>query len=261
MDNKDVDFIKGAVLYDDGEHKFIWLGEGEEKDEEGEKIAANQYLILDNKEGFLLDPGSIYDFPRVIENASRYIDPSNITAIFYSHQDPDVSSGISMWLNETPAVVYVSKLWTRFLPHFGYFNFERIIPIPDQGAFINFGNSQIEFIPAHFLHSVAHFNVFDKKSRILFTGDIGVAVYPDGRKMLFVENFEEHINFMKAFHERYMCSQAICRKWVSKVLTLKPTMLVPQHGAIFKDVNVLKFLEWFSSLKCGIDLADKIYGF
>lgn len=254
-----VDIVKGEVLYDDGKHKFIWLG-WEEREEEG-LVQVNQYLIENNGVGVLLDPGGIHVFPRVVANISRYIELDKIKHIFYSHQDPDVSSGIALWLSVTNAKIYISKWWVRFLPHYGMFDMSSIVAIDDNGAKINLPTGDtLEIIPAHFLHSVANFHVYDSRSKILFTGDLGAAIFPKGGRYAFVKDFNSHLKLMEAFHKRYMASNSVCRKYVNMMSKYQINMIAPQHGAIFnKKEDVKSFFDWFSNLKCGVDTIEDIY--
>lgn len=249
----------GRILYEDADHKFIWLGT-ESKYRKG-VIQTMQYLIIDQGRGTLLDPGGVHLFPRVVAAVSRYISVDKIDNIFFSHQDPDVSSGIALWLGVTNAKVYISGLWTRFLPHFGIVDTARVLPIEDKGGSLKLASgSEMKFIPAHFMHSPGQFNLFDVRSRILFTGDIGAAVFNDGDATVFVEDFRKHIPLIEGFHTRYMASNAVTRKWAGIVARLNPDMIAPQHGAIYKDKTVKEFLDWISNLRCGADLADQFFG-
>ena len=252
------ELIKGRALYDDGEHRFVWLG-WEEEEEEG-LVQTNQYLIISGGKGMLLDPGGVYTLPRVLATISAYIEPDDIEYIFFTHQDPDVSSGIAVWLDNTPAKVYISKLWVRFLPHFGSLNVDRIVGIEDRGGELTLpSGSKVRFVPAHFLHSTGNFTLFDERSRILFSGDIGAAVFPKGERYLFVEDFDAHARLMEAFHKRYMASCKVLRMWVSMVRELKPSMIAPQHGAVFTGANVDRFLGWLENLECGVDMVERFY--
>lgn len=251
-----IDKNNSYVLYEDEKHKFIWLGWSEGY-EEG-IVQTNQYLIIDNNRGILLDPGGVHLFSKVVSEVTKFIDLNMIDIIFYSHQDPDVSSGISLWLGITNAKIYVSDLWTRFFPHFGVVNIDRVIGIPSEGMSISLPYSELVFIPSHFLHSTGNFSCYDTKSKILFSGDIGAAVFQKDT-YVFVENFDEHLNIMEGFHKRYMASNIACKKWVSIVSKYDINMIAPQHGAIFNKENSKKFLEWLSNLKCGIDIIDQIY--
>jgi flavorubredoxin len=192
--------------------------------------------------------------------ASRYISLDKIDAIFFSHQDPDVSSGIALWLGITSAKIYVSSLWLRFLPHFGIIDQNRVIGIEDYGPVYKMqSGSGLRFISAHFLHSTGNFSAFDERSRIIFSADIGAAVFPAGKETLFVEDFGAHVQYIEGFHKRYMASGKAAAKWSKNVSNLKPTMIAPQHGSVYRDDAVGKFLDWFSHLECGVDLIDSIY--
>jgi len=250
--------LENELLYDDGKHRFVFLG-WEEREEE--IVQTNQFLILDNEEGILLDPGGAHIFPRVLSNISEVIDPSKIRYIFYSHQDPDVTSGIALWLSVCEnAHIYISSLWVRFLPHFGVYDARRIIPIPDGGMEIKLSSgNKLEILPAHFLHSVGNFNLYDPVAKILFSGDIGAAVFKKGERYRYVEDFDRHVALMEGFHKRYMVSNVAIKKWVEMVSTRKIEVMAPQHGAVFKGENVRKFLEWFKNLRCGIDELSSVY--
>lgn len=249
----------GRILYEDGDHKFIWLG-SEGKYRKG-VIQTMQYLIIDKGRGTLLDPGGVHLFSRVVASVSRYISIDKIDTIFFSHQDPDVSSGIALWLGVTGAKVYISSLWTRFLPHFGIVDTSRVIPIEDAGSSIKLASgAEIRFIPSHFMHSPGQFSLFDARSRILFSGDIGAAVFGDGDETAFVEDFKKHLPLVEGFHRRYMASNAVTRRWCASVARLNPDMIAPQHGAIYRGESVKAFLAWLSDLKCGVDLLDQFYG-
>ncbi|MBI9105406.1 MAG: MBL fold metallo-hydrolase [Spirochaetales bacterium] len=250
--------INGKILFQDGGHQFIWLG-ADEVEEQG-VVQTNQYLIISNGRGTLVDPGGIHLFARVIALVSRYIDLDKIDNIFFSHQDPDVSSGIALWLGVTKAKVYISELWLRFIPHFGIVNQDRIVGIEGLGGSLKLaGSTDLKLIPAHFLHSAGCYSFFDPVSCVLFTSDIGAAVFPTGNQYIFVEDFDEHRKIMEGFHRRYMSSNKAAKKWISKLDGLNIKYLAPQHGAIFKDENVKKFLDWFAGLQCGIDIIDEIY--
>ena len=255
MENSGID---GIVLYEDADHKFIWLG-SESKQRKG-AVQTMQYLIIDRGRGVLLDPGGVHLFSRVVTAVSRFISVDKIDTIFFSHQDPDVSSGIALWLGITKAKIYISSLWVRFMPHFGIVDLSRMVPIPDKGMSISLpSGSNMKCIPSHFMHSPGQFGLYDEHSRILFTGDIGAAVFDDDDEPSFVEDFEKHIPLIEGFHIRYMASNKIVSKWVETIRRLNPLMIAPQHGAIYKDEQVDNFLNWLSGLKCGTDYIENLF--
>jgi len=247
-------------LYDDGDHKVYWLGIEESEDERG--ILTNQYLIIDGDEGALVEPGGFFVFSRVLKNVSSLIPPTQLRYLLYSHQDPDVVAGLNLWFEYAPlAKVVISDLWVRFIPHLAVMSAGRTVGIPDEGMELKLGDSTIRAVPSHYLHSPGNFSFYDEKSGILFSSDIGAAAFSKDEWYLFVEDFNEHTAHMEAFHRRYMSSTKALRAWVRSVRRLKPKVIAPQHGAIFRDEHVGRFLDWLENLEVGIDVFEKkFYG-
>jgi len=74
-----------------------------------------------------------------------------------------------------------------------------------------------------------------------------------------VEDFEKHLPLIEGFHVRYMACNKIVRRWTEMVRRLNPTMIVPQHGAIYKGEQVDNFLNWLSELQCGCDRIEQLF--
>ncbi|ULQ58543.1 FprA family A-type flavoprotein [Brucepastera parasyntrophica] len=248
------------ILYADQEHSFIWFGT-ESKNCDG-SVKTILYLIIDNDEGMLLDPGDTRYFPQISAAIEQYIPIKQINSIFFSHQDPDVLSGISRWLKATDAKVYISALWVRFLPHFGIFDSDRVITIPDNGLAIRQeSGNELLCIPTHFMHSPGQFSLYDKRSKILYSTDVGTALVDDCSRPLFVENFQDHLKYIEPFHTRYMASNTVVRNWCEKIRHIEPEMIAPLHSPIYRGDTVGRFLDWLSELKCGSDLGLYEYYF
>ena len=248
----------GKVLYDNDGHKCVMFSFDDEEHEES-FLSVNQYLIIHNQTAILVDPGSEVIFNELYEAVSKHIEIENIKYIFFSHQDPDVSGSIAQWSITTKAKFIMSSLWVRFMSHYGFTEMTRVLSLPDHGSKLTLGDESISFIPAHFLHSPGNFSLYDSASKIVFSGDIGAAGLkaPDSYKH--VEDFEEHTKYLYPFHKRYMGSNKLCRAWVNKIYKLDVSVIAPQHGFIFENENVEKFLKWFQELECGSDLMDDLY--
>jgi len=249
---------KFTILYDDGSRQCVMFSFDDETHEDS-FLSVNQYLIIENGEGLLLDPGSESIFEELYEAVSQFIEPMKIKYIFLSHQDPDVSGSIAQWALTTQAKFIMSGLWVRFMSHYGFSEMSRVLEIPDRGAKLTLGTHVVKFIPAHFLHSPGNFSLYDISSKILFSGDIGAAVRNavDGEKK--VLSFEDHLGALEGFHKRYMGANKLCRAWVKRVEKLEISMIAPQHGFLFEGENTEKFLGWLKELKCGSDLIEELY--
>jgi len=243
------------ILFDNGVHKNILL----EDFGHGEMVQANVHLIVDNGKGMILDPGGHKVFKHLLQEIGVLIGVDNLQWIFFSHQDPDVVAAANGWLMTTKATAIASKLWLRFIPHFGVDRFvaDRIKGLDDKGAIITLGNTDMYIIPGHWLHSPGNFQVYDPVSKILYSGDLGASL---GQDYEFVSNFEEHIKYMEGFHRRYIPSSKALRLWAKMVRQLDIETIAPQHGAIFKGKEMVnKFIDWVSSLETGSDLMDDVY--
>lgn len=236
-------------LFNKNSHNWMVMGRDEER--RADVIDTNQYLIQNNGRGLLLDPGGVENFSIVAAEFSKYFDLANVEAVFASHQDPDVISSLSLWIQTNPElIVYVPKIWVSFITHFGV-RIENMRPIPDEGGLITLGGHDLEVVPAHYLHSSGNLHIYDPQAKIFFSGDIGAALLPDDYTDLFVTDFDQHINYMEYFHRRWMPSNTAKMKWIAQVRKRDVDMLCPQHGAIFKGEDVDRFLTWFENLDLG----------
>jgi len=247
---------KHEILYDDGVHKCIMLSVDSE--EVGDFfLSVNQFLLIQKDSAILVDPGSDASFSEVSEAVEEYIGLDKIKYIFFSHQDPDVAGSITNWSVTTNAKFVISKLWVRFLSHYGFMDSSRLIALEDDGVKLDFGKDFLKFIPAHFLHSPGNFSLYDSRSKILFSGDIGAAIVPHKMLGSGADEFEAHKKYMEGFHKRYMASNKACRLWTNRLKDLDITMMAPQHGAVLKQKEqVQSFIQWLENLECGTDLME-----
>jgi len=232
-------------------HKWIAFGQDPEKPEK--IIDTNQIVITSGDQAIVLDPGGIEIFPPMLAALTDKVAIENVKHLFMSHQDPDIGSSLPLWRQVCNADVeiHLSWLWTSFVAHFDAE--ANLSPIPDEGSIINLGNVALELIPAHYLHSSGNFSVYDSAARILWTGDIGAALMPGNAtpNSFYVEDFNEHVQFMEGFHKRWMASERARDAWINRVSKLDIDILTPQHGLFFKGDDVSRFLDWFSSLEIG----------
>ncbi|MCF8507016.1 MAG: MBL fold metallo-hydrolase [Caulobacter sp.] len=230
-----------------------WLAFGQDPEKPGNVIDTNQMVIQAGNATMLLDPGGMEVFPSMIAALTQEIAVDEVRHLFLSHQDPDVCSALPLWRRvcRPDLKVYVPWMWTGFISHFD--RDANMIAIPDEGMEVLVGaDVRLRILPAHYLHSPGNYHVYDAKAKILFTGDVGAALVPEGaRQSMFVENFDQHIQYMEAFHRRWMGSPRARDAWVEMVSSLEIDVMAPQHGLLFKGGDVRRFIEWFSKLEIG----------
>ncbi|RLA21358.1 MAG: MBL fold metallo-hydrolase [Gammaproteobacteria bacterium] len=239
--------MKRTTLFDAG---YQWIVFGRDPNKAENLIDTNQYMIRTANRCLLLDPGGTELFAPMLAAALHYAPVEEITDLFASHQDPDIISSLGLWDQALPqARLHAPAIWEGFLRHFGCEKIE-YVPIEDAGGTIDLGPVELELIPAHYLHSSGNFNVYDPKSKILMSGDIGAALESPDAPM-FVEDFSAHVEKMRFFHQRWMPSNRAKNDWIKRVRKLDIEMLAPQHGRIFKGDDVERFLDWFEALSVG----------
>jgi flavorubredoxin len=244
-----------TVLYKKDGHSLILL-EGFGK---GEMVPTNQVVIQNGDEAILLDPGGHKVHYEVINEVSSLIPITNLKYLFFSHQDPDIIAAANAWLMLTEADALISKLWVRFIPHFGIDELllSRLQGIPDEGMRLKLGNIYLIILPAHFLHSAGNFQVYDPVSKTLFSGDLGASIGPD---YVEVTDFDSHIALMESFHLRYMPSNQANKCWSGMVRELDIKRIVPQHGAIFPNRETSKqFIDWIAELPGAVEMLKDKY--
>ncbi len=247
--------MESLFLFESGNHKNVLLPSFDE----GVAVQANQHLIVHGNGGMILDPGGHKVYSRVMAETRARLGQSQLEYLFLSHQDPDIVAAVNGWLLSTDAVAYASKLWLRFIPHFGLDKLviDRLKPIPDEGMRLDLRGCPLLILPAHFLHSCGNFQVYDPISKILYSGDLGSSL---GTQYRVVPDFDAHIPFMQGFHERYMGSSAAMKAWAKMVRQLDIETIAPQHGAMFSGKALVeRFIDWCDGLKCGIDLFADMY--
>jgi flavorubredoxin len=241
---------QAQTIYQDGEHR--WLAIVRDPDKPNYLVDTNEYLVSHGGEGLLCDAGGQEVFPAVFSALSTEFDPGRISAIFASHQDPDIISSLGLWLEFNPRLrCYISWLWTSFIPHFGGTS-ETFVAIPDDGMSIELNGLTLAAIPAHYLHSSGNHQLYDRKARVLFSGDVGAGLLPVDEADLFVKNFDRHIRHIEGFHRRWMGSDKAKRDWCERAAKLDIDLLCPQHGAIYSGSDVMRFINWFDELEIGI---------
>jgi len=225
-------------------------------DEGGEAVQANQFLIVDEQQGAIIDPGGNVAYNELLLNINRFFPPNKLTEILASHADPDIIASLDRWMTSTQATLYISRLWERFAPHFckpGK-TAGRIVGIPDAGMRIPLGRSEIVALPAHFMHAEGNFQFWDPVSRILYSGDLGVSLGTSADAAKPITSLAPNLHRMEGFHRRYMVSQKVLKLWAHMARQLLPIrMIVPQHGAPLTGPAVQEFIDWIETLSCGID--------
>lgn len=241
------DYEHPTVLFQDAGHKIYWLGVPE-----ATAFRSNTYLIVDNDEAIIVDPGGAGQFEFVRNRVAQIIPPERVVAQVLSHQDPDVAASFPLWVDVNPWIKVIASLRTHtLLSHFRDFIFETVNS--DDFPEYRFTSGKIiRFIPAPFLHSPGAFTTYDPFSRFLFSGDIWAAV--DMEWKLVVDDFSGHKLKLNLFHLDYMASGKAARGFINRIRDLEIDAILPQHGSLIPAGFVPMALDYLTRLNCGTDI-------
>ena len=236
-----------TTLFSDDPHSVYWLGWPDDT-----AFRCNAYLIADGDEALIVNPGGASSFDFVMNRVLQITDPLKVTGLIMSHQDPDVTSGLIMWLNLNPQIKIITSVRTNLLlPHYGRDDYE-FVNINENPVFEFKSGRKIRFIESPFMHTPGAFTSFDEFSGFLFSGDIWAAVDMDWH--LVVDDFRSHELKLDLFHLDIMAGNVAARGYLSRISSLKIKAILPQHGSIIPERFVTKAMSYLNDLKCGLDL-------
>ena len=250
--NQELSTNEPILLFEEGSHKIYWLGIDEDT-----AFRCNVYMICDEDEYIIVDPGNRAYFEVVKDKVSQITNPKNISRLILCHQDPDVGASMVDWLAFNSDIVIMSSGRTNvLLPHYGVSNYN-FFDISEEKQFIFQSGRALEFIEAPFLHFAGAFTTLDKTANFLFSGDIWAALDIDWKLVVDEDDFIMHETYMDLFHIDYMASNIAARGFVKKLDGKTIDAILPQHGSLMNTNSVQDALNYLENLQCGTDI---VYG-
>jgi len=240
-------YEKPTPLFNDGQHAIYWLGVPDDS-----AFRINVYLITDQTEALLVDPGGHGEFSFVKQRVSQIMPCEQVGGMVLCHQDPDVAGSMVNWLEINPSMKVITTTRTNILlPHYGKMDYT-FLNVNEEPLYFFSSGRKLRFIDAPFLHSPGAFTTYDETSKFLFSGDIWAAIDMDWR--LVVEDFLVHKLKMNLFHIDYMASNLAARGFINRIRHLSIDAILPQHGSVIPKAFIPNALEYLKNLRCGLDL-------
>lgn len=215
-------------------------------------LHCNPFLLVDDGEGILIDPGSLPDFPVIMRKIIDVIYPERISTIIVSHQDPDVCGNLAVVedvidRDDLKIVAHTSTL--RLIRHYGL---RSDLYAVDQNDFVLQLKSGrvLEFLFTPYLHAPGAIVTYDPETQNLFTGDIFGAISREWS--VFAQG--NYLSPMGEFHKLYMPSNQILRAGMEKISRYDIARILPQHGSVLTNDQVSEAIEYLKNLPCGIDI-------
>lgn len=227
-------------------HKIVegiyWLGDSTKFNE----LNTNAYLLIDEGQGVLIDPGSVLSFDRTLESLKSLIPLENIDYVILHHQDPDLCSSTPLF--EKLGMEFEIVTHWRSSVMINYYGVKSKFYNIDENNYelILKSGRKLNFVHTPYLHFPGSITSYDSKNRILFSSDLFGAF--DNNWTLYAN--DTYMERMKSFHEHYMPSNSILKPVMQIFNEMKIDIIAPQHGSIIAE-NIYEYIEALMKLQCG----------
>ena len=205
-----------------------------------EKVMRSSYLIQDNEELILLDPGAKHHLPVLLKEIKKLASVEDInTIILQSNDFLNITSLETLVENGFKGLIIVNEAGLPYLSESLSIKFMTIADM-DYKLQLKSGE-QLEFITTPFLPFPECFVTYMTKHQLLFSGHL----FSQG----FLEpnpNQEKLINAINAFHESIMPSVEFVRHSLAKIRNLKLVGIYPRLGNFIKEFNLKNLFEEIS---------------
>lgn len=128
-----------------------WIGYFDEE----AHLHCNPYLLIDDQDVILFDPGSIPHFPIVMRKVIDLVNPTEITALVISHQDPDVCGNLAVVedvIGRDDLQILCHSKTLRLIRHYGLKSKDYVVDEQNYTFRLSSGR-ELKFIPTPYLHS------------------------------------------------------------------------------------------------------------
>ncbi|MGD8886087.1 MAG: MBL fold metallo-hydrolase [Gammaproteobacteria bacterium] len=243
---KDMDFDEAIAVTRD----IHWVGFYDQE----ARLHCNPYLLIDDQDVVLFDPGSIPHFPVVMRKIIDLVNPGEITHIVVSHQDPDVCGNLAVLEDviSRPDLKIIAHTNTiRLIRHYGVTSDYYPVEKHDYKLQLSSGR-ELQFLFTPYLHSPGAIVTYDKKTKSLFSSDIFGAISQDWS--LF--RSDDFLEPMRRWHELYMPSNRILAECMKRLSNLDIDRILPQHGSVLEQDQTQQAIDFLARLPCGLDLQE-----
>ncbi len=193
----------------------------------------NAYVIVDGEYSALIDTAYGPFCNELLGNISEVIDIKKLNHIIVNHAEPDHSSSIKKVLEVAKnADVICTARCKEFLEHQGVSAKFKTVK---EGDSMKVGSKTLKFIDAPMLHWPEVMWTFLEEEKLLFPCDMF------GAQLIQSNMVAEEALDIESFIKRYFAFifrplSAMVIKGLDKADKLKPKMICPSHGPVWRDV-------------------------
>jgi diguanylate cyclase (GGDEF)-like protein len=228
---------------------YYWIGSKSLKD----NIQCNPYLLVDDSEAVLFGPGSALDFDEVRANIEAIVPLDKVHYVVLLDEDPNLAESLPKFqaAGLRPTIVADWRTWS-IVRYYGLAS--PVYIVDEHGNSLSLASGRkLQFMATPHLHSLGAMAAYDKKSKVLISGDLFGAF--QSTWSLYAD--DHYLEGMKAFHEYYMPSKDLLRPVMELLGSLDLAMILPQHGPIIRG-DPKPYIESLAGLEFGMFPAPKM---
>ncbi|QFR50401.1 MBL fold metallo-hydrolase [Sulfurimonas lithotrophica] len=213
------------------------------------------YLIKNQDESILVDPGSMLEFSETVRKVKSLVDIKDIKYIILHHQDPDLAAAvpeIEKLIDRDDLYIVTHSRMSVLIKHYlvtsKYYKIDK-----NDNKLVTDNGFELEFLTTPYCHSPGAFVSYEPKTKTLFSGDIFGGIeeswdfYAD----------ETYFEKAKQFHQEYMPSRDIFNYALKKIEKLDIDLIAPQHGSVVQKKYIKNLIEDMKNLDCGLYIEEK----
>ncbi|MDD3981866.1 MAG: response regulator [Spirochaetales bacterium] len=218
-------------------------------------LVCNPYLLVEEGEGILFDPGSVLDVEEVMAAAASVLPLEKIRYVVLHHQDPDLAAAVPTMEAAGMSFDIVThwRTWS-LLRYYGIKSDAYLVDEHGYSLRLESGR-MLQFIPTPYLHFPGAIATYDRQTKFLLSSDLFGAF----SKTWSLYAGEGYMEAMKRFHEHYMPSNDVLRPTMELISCLELEAILPQHGSIIKE-NIPSYVDALKNLECGLALESGLRG-
>ena len=211
---------------------------------------SHSYLIEQDDQSVLIDPGSVLAVDAVIEKVNAVVGLANVRWLVCSNTDPDVVGGLDRLVEAGlhPEAALVTHWHDQMLlVHTGTrLPFWRI---EDHDWRLELSDRVLRFEAIPYAVAAGAFATFDEESGVLFSSNLFGGQTPDGS---LVARSMDYYDAIRAFHQHYVPGRDVLAHALARLRAVPATVIAPHHGQLVPEALIAPLSARLERLQCGL---------
>lgn len=211
-------------------------------------LSFNTYLLIDQDQAVLIDPGPAFEFSTVFSNVSRIIQVSRIKYVILHNSSSTVCASLSLWEQKgLKAELIVHERAEVNIKAYGITS--NYFPIDEDKNKIKLKSGRVlNFLATPYLPYVDSFITLDSVSGILFSSFLFGAT---PRKWKLFADRVFYKESMKSFHETLIPDKQFLTTLVDYLVKMNISLIAPFTGSVIND-RPSRYFKILQNHECGV---------